>query len=217
MGGDQVIIPQEVAVTRPFHLGPKSFQTFYSMATGPVTKACGEPRLEKLFIHLWSLRKTKKVATTVIVKLIDKLGDFPQDIIREGVDVYVRDHPDKDERYLIGICRSELRQRERASGGIAVKHDRGVPVEGLPTAAKHLKAIVLWLRTMYADKRIQSGGKLSIVSSARIIKVLRARCSSDEDCPSATEVDRIATDAEVFVRDNVPKDIDVPWFSPYHI
>jgi hypothetical protein len=233
VGGDQV-----VSETKNFQMGPRAFETFKAVAAGPVQTALGDDLLRRLFIHLWRLRKTKRISRSVVAALIEKLSTYPGDIIRRGVEIYVVDHPEKGERYLVGICRtnSKIRGRDAAATVGARSALRGRATVGLPSAAKHLESVVLWLRAMYGDETIRthplaqpSGvphrfATVTAVQSGDIIEAagvvvaaLWVRTLTDVDCPSAVEVDEIATDAEVYVRENVPKNIDVPAFSPYHI
>ncbi len=201
-------------------LGPQAMETVWSLVPEPLQQALGWQVVEDLFRQLRSTRLTGRVSTSVVRSLWCKLGEYPPSVVRDGIEVFLTQHGDKEERYLVGIVRSEAKRIARAerigTAETRAAADRPAVSKGLPQAVKHLDMVVAWLRELYASPSLDTEQREVVVDVAKTIQMTAAACKTDTH-PDARELDTACEAWQQRVQDNVPEGVDVPAFSPYNI
>lgn len=69
--------------------------------------------MQCLYLSTVSSRKSGKMTAALAMKVVKRLGQYPQDVVREACAVYLerRDYVDgKGERWLIGIARNMAKE-----------------------------------------------------------------------------------------------------------
>ena len=200
-------------------LGPQAMETVWALVPQPLQQALGWQVVEEVFRQMRSTRLTGRVSTSVVRSLWIRLGEYPPSIVRDGIEVFLAQHYTKEERYLVGIIRSEAKRIARAEriGKAETRAAATRPMsKGLPQAVKHLERIVTWLREVYASLPLDADQREVIVDVAKAVQLGAAACKTD-DCPDARILDEACEGWQQRVQDNVPEGVDVPAFSPYNI
>jgi hypothetical protein len=199
-------------------LGPQAMETVWGLVPEVLQATLGWQVVEDLFTQMRSHRATGRVSKSVVKTLWTKLGEYPPSVVRDAIEVFLRDHHDKEERYLVGIVRSEAKKAARAErigkAETKVAADRRPPEVGLPRAAVHLGRVVMWLRECYARPGVTAEQRKQIGLAGKALSDAQALCIT-KDHPGARELDVMCDAWEVVVKDNVPEGVEVPMFSPY--
>jgi xanthine/CO dehydrogenase XdhC/CoxF family maturation factor len=176
-------------------LGPQAMETVWALVPQPLQEGLGWQVVEDVFTQMRSTRETGRVSKSVVKKLWAKLGEYPPQVVRDGIDVFLEQHRTKEERYLVGIVRSEAKQQARAqrigkAETTAAAAGRPAPEVGLPQAAVHLGRVVMWLRECYALPEVTAEQRVELGKACK-------------------------APWQAVVKDNVPDGVEVPVFSPY--
>lgn len=201
-------------------LGPQAMETVWGLVPENL-QALGWQVVENVFTQMRSTRDTGRVSKSVVTKLWAKLGEYPPSVVRDSIDVFLADHYDKEERYLVGIVRSEAKKVARAqrigkAETQAAAAVRPVVSKGLPQATKHLNLVVAWLRELYANSDVTAEQRVVIVEVAKDMARTATACGTD-DHPDARTLDTTCEAWQQRIQDNVPAGVEVPGFSPYGI
>ena len=199
-------------------LGLQAMETVWCLVPELLQERLGWQVVEDVFTQMRSTRDTGRVSKSVVKKLWAKLGEYPPQVVADAIDTFLADHSDKEERYLVGIARSEAKKAARAQrigkAETRAAADRSPPQVGLPAAAVHLGHVVRWLRACYARPDVTAEQREQIGLAGKALHDAQALCIT-KDHPRARDLDEMCGAWEAVVKDNVPEGVEVPGFSPY--
>lgn len=193
----------------------RSMETVWSLVPEPLQQSLGWQVVEDVFRQMRSTRTTGRVSKSMVTKLWKELGKFPASVVRDSIDVFLEQHYDKEERYLVGIARSEAKRAKReGKAQRAPVADRPPPEVGLPGAAVHLDRVVKWLRECYALPDTTAEQREQIGLAGKALHDAAELCRT-KDHPDARSLDEMCDAWQAVVKDNVPDGVVLPVFSPY--
>ncbi len=199
-------------------IGKSGYGVFRALALNGPCKCLSDDRLERLFLAIISIRKTRKVSFNVLRDMLEKLSSYGSIVIVAAVDAYLEKQESEggySEAYLLGIARGEAKRNGCAPSTpprpAEPEKDAG------PCAGEiYLRSVIGCLRELYRRHGISSDEAKAIVKAGQELYSLADAVKLEQIM--AGEVDDKATLIEADFRAAMPGlGRDIPRFSPYAV